>query len=392
LSTERIYQAEPHRTEFEARVVEARRDAVILDRTAFYPTGGGQPHDTGTLQDLRVVDVIEEEGRVVHLLEQAAPFAAGDTVRGRVDAGRRRDHLQQHSGQHLLSAAFVKVASAATLSFHLGSETSTLDLALAEDVERSVREAEELANQVIAEDRPMAARIVDEEEAARLPLRKEIPVQGRVRVVSIEDFDLSACGGTHALRTGEIGLVAILGHERYKKGTRLEFVAGDRARRVLHAMTEEADGVGALISAPRGERLATLEALLADRKEDRRRLRALAERAAGLEAQALAASEPEGRPIRRLFRDRTPDEVAALARALASAGRLALLAVPEGGAGKVVVAGTGDPDAGALLREVAGRFGGRGGGGPRFAQAGGLEAGRLEEVLAALEAELGRSG
>jgi alanyl-tRNA synthetase len=393
LATERIYYFEAHRTEFDAEVLDIRKDdgklLVTLDRTAFYPTGGGQPHDTGLLDEVPVVDVVEgEDDQVVHVLEGAASFMLGARVHGRVNAQRRLDHLQQHSGQHLLSAAFMRVADAATLSFHLGAETSTIDLALTEDVEQSVRDAVDLANRIIFEDRPLTVQVVTEEEARRLPLRKEVPVQGDVRVVSIQDFDASPCGGTHARHTGEIRMVAVLGAERYKKGTRMEFVAGERVHRTLMAMNAEVEAVGGLISAPRGERAATLRALLDERKAESRRLRVLADRAATLEAQILAGAAPPDRPIRQVFRDRTADDVGALARALADRRCTALLAVIEGAAAKVVLAVPGEPHAGRVLQSIAPRFGGRGGGGPHVAQAGGLDPDSVDDLLQALEQAL----
>jgi len=393
VSTERIYYFEPHQTEFDAQVLEVvDRDgtcAAILDRTAFYPTGGGQPNDTGSIAGVPVRDVLEDDdGRVLHLLGAAPPFAAGDEVHGQVNGERRLDHLQQHSAQHLLSAAFLKVADAPTKSFHLGTETSTIDLGLTENVESSVCEAVELSNRVIYEDRSMTVQILSEEEALRLPLRKEVPVEGEVRVVSIADFDATPCGGTHAVRTGEIRMLAVLRTERYKKGTRVEFVAGGRVHRTLMAMTAEAEAVGELISAPRGQRAETLATLLEERKADLRRMRAVSERAAQLEATALAAAAPQGRIIRTVFEDRSADEVAALARALAERRRTALLGAVEGAVAKVMVALPGEPHAGKLLQPLAARFGGRGGGGPHFAQAGGLRREDVDSLLTALQQSL----
>lgn len=393
MATKRIYYFEPHRTQFDARVVDlveqGSATAAILDRTAFYPTGGGQPHDTGSIEGVRVYDVREgEDGQVLHLLDAAAPFAIGDEVHGLVDGARRLDHLQQHSGQHLLSAAFFQVADAATKSFHLGTETSTIDLELTENVDASVRAAVDRCNQIIGEDRLMTVQVLSEEEARRLPLRKQVAVEGDVRVISIADFDVTPCGGTHALRTSEIRMLAVLRTERYKKGVRVEFVAGGRVHRMLMAMTAEAEAMGELISAPRGRRTETLAALLDERKTDLRRLRALGERAAQREAEALALATPEGQIIRQVFEDRTGDEVAALARALSQRQRTALLAAREGSAAKVMVAIPGEPHAGQLLQSLLTRFGGRGGGGPHFAQAGGVAAEQVEPLLTALQESL----
>jgi alanyl-tRNA synthetase len=396
LKTERLYYDDPWLLQFEARVValtrHGGRSAAVLDRTAFHPEGGGQPHDTGSLGGSRVIDVVSDEaGAVLHVLDGEAPLAVGQAVRGSVDAGRRRDHLQQHSGQHLLSAAFVRVAGAATRSFHLGARTSTIDLDRTPEELGDLSRVEEAANRVIAEDRPMTARVVDEDEARRLPLRKDVPVTGPVRIVSIEGFDLTPCGGTHARRSGEIGALAILGSERHRRGTRVEFVAGDRVRRALHRAAEEAGVLGALLSAPEGERVAALTRLLEERRGDARRLKDLASRAASLEAAALAAGATGG-VVRLLLTDRGREEVEAMARAIAERGAVALVGFADGAAGRVVLAGPGRPPVGPLLATVAARFGGRGGGSATFAQGGGLPAASLADLLEALEREARAAG
>ena len=208
------------------------RPFVVLDQSAFYPTTGGQPHDTGTLSDRQVVDVIEREsdGAVLHVLD--APLAAGAQVSGSVDWARRLDHMQQHTGQHVLSAAFVRLFEIATVSFHLGTELSTIDLTGTPGAEVIAR-AEDEANRVVWENRPVSIRFVGAEEAAKLPLRKEPVRGGTLRLIEIEDFDLSACGGTHVTRTGAIGIIAVQGWERYKGGTRVSFVCGGRATRTV---------------------------------------------------------------------------------------------------------------------------------------------------------------
>jgi alanyl-tRNA synthetase len=213
--TQKLYFRDSSLLEFSATVLDVQpRDAgasVIVDQTAFYPTGGGQPNDTGTLEGSRVVDVFEDDaGLIHHFLEEPGQIKAGDKVSGLVDRARRLDHLQQHSGQHILSQAFVQACGAETRSFHLSAQTSTIDIDLDSPSNTHMRAAEDIANAIIFEDRPMRVHLVDEEEASRLPLRKESAVQGEIRVIEIENFDWSPCGGTHAARTGQIGLIAIL--------------------------------------------------------------------------------------------------------------------------------------------------------------------------------------
>jgi len=235
--TERLYYTDPYTTEFDAHIVGAEahegRPAVVLDRTAFYPTSGGQPFDTGQLGGVAVVDVVDrDDGTILHVIErelQAGP------VRGRIDWTRRFEHMQQHTGQHVLSAAFERVVGARTESFHLGSVSSTIDLGRmvsAGEIDR----AEDEANRVVWEDRPVTIRFADAEEAAKLPLRKEPARTGRLRLIDVENFDISACGGTHVARTGAIGMIAIAGSERVRGGTRVEFLCGVRALRGYRAL------------------------------------------------------------------------------------------------------------------------------------------------------------
>ena len=229
--TLRLYHADSTLRDFTARIV-ARRDtergpAVRLDRTAFYPTAGGQPHDTGTLNDVRVRDVWDEDdGAVWHLLERGVD---GDAVTGAIDWERRFDHMQQHTGQHLLSAGFVRLLDAPTVSFHLGTDESTIDLTVpALDWEDAFRVEAEV-NRVIWEDRPVDVRVFGEDEIHAVPLRKPPQVRGAIRVVWVRDVDASACSGTHVPRTGVLGIVKIVRLERYKGGMRAGFLCGARA-------------------------------------------------------------------------------------------------------------------------------------------------------------------
>ena len=215
MDTERLYFSDAYLTRFSARVIaraeRGGRPAVALDQSAFYPEGGGQPADAGTLGGVAVLDVQADDGLVWHTL--AAPLDA-DVVQGQVDWARRFDHMQQHHGQHLLSAAFEQLFGLKTVSFHLGAAAATIDLAATALAAEQAAAAEDLTNQVIWEDRPVLARFVTPEELARLPLRKPPQVRGAVRVVSVPDFDHSACGGTHPRATGGVGLAHLRRWER----------------------------------------------------------------------------------------------------------------------------------------------------------------------------------
>ncbi len=248
--TERLYRDDPYLLEFEARVVSRGehegRPAVVLDRTAFYAESGGQPWDTGTIEDVPVVAVLESGEDVLHVL--AAPLAA-ELVRGRVDGERRRDHREQHHGQHLLSRAFVQVARAGTVSFHLGAEHATIDLDR-EVTEEQARTAETLANEVIWDARPVAVRTVSRAEAVALGVTPPAEGGDAVRLVEAAGFDRQPCGGTHPRSTAEVGVVIVLARERYKGGSRVRFVCGHRALAAVRARNVVLDRLGTLLSAP----------------------------------------------------------------------------------------------------------------------------------------------
>src|SRR5713226_7468008 len=255
-STERLYYHDSRLLEFDARVISLSelddgQIAVTLDQTAFYPTGGGQPTDTGTLGDARVVDCIDAENEgVLHIIQGPTP-EVGDTVHGKIDRLRRLDHLQQHTGQHILSAAFVRLFDAPTHSFRVLEHECEIDVALDDPTDERIEQAVDLANQIIWESRPIRIRQVTTQEAASLPLRKEPAREGELRVIEIADFDLTPCGGTHARSTGEVGVIAVRSWERAKGLTRIQFMAGIRALADYRKANSTAREVGALFSAGR---------------------------------------------------------------------------------------------------------------------------------------------
>jgi len=386
--SERIYYRDPARVEFDAVVVEARRvgdrPAVVLDATAFYPTSGGQPFDTGTLGDARVVDVVESEsGEVLHLVDRDLP--AGQAVRGRIDWPRRFDHMQQHTGQHILSAALDKLSGARTVGFHLGADVSTVDLAIPLS-DHAITAAEAEANRVVWEDRPVRIRFVDEAEAARLPLRKEPDRSGTLRVIDIEGYDLSACGGTHVERAGAIGLIAVLSAERLRGGTRLEFVCGGRALRTLRRFKDAVSGCVRHVSVAPEELPAAVERLQDDAKEQRKVVKGLQERLAAFEAAALAAGAEEVRGRRQVVQaieGQDQNGLKAMALAICTSPGFAVALFSTASPAIAVVARSTDVvlDSGAVLKALMGEFGGRGGGRPDLAQGGGLT-GDLVAILA----------
>ncbi len=230
--TNRLYYTDAYRTEFTATIVD--RDAegtrVYLDESAFYPTSGGQLHDLGTLGEFDVVDVVDEEDRVAHVL--ASPIGADAIARpisGRIDWTRRYDHMQQHTGQHLLSAVFDDLFGARTVSVHFGADYSTLDLDAELVTRDQLMKVEARANAIVSEARPVT--VAFEDAAAASGLRKPSDRPGMLRIVTIDALDRSACGGTHVRSTAEIGAVLLRSVEKIRKATRIEFVCGQRAIR-----------------------------------------------------------------------------------------------------------------------------------------------------------------
>lgn len=434
----RIYYTDPYCLEFDATVTavtavepgshaagdaagnpaggpaSAPRWRVRLDRTAFYPTTGGQPFDTGTLDRVRVVDVVDADGEVDHLTD--APLTLGATVKGTIDRDRRIDHMQQHTGQHLLSAAFDRLWKARTESFHLGTASATIDLAR-EVTPIEIARAEEEANRIVWEDRPVTIRFVSAEEAAALPLRKEPQRGGELRVIDVDQFDLSACGGTHVARTGEIGVIAVRGWERFKGGMRVEFVCGGRALRSFRELRDVVNGSVRLLSVLPGELPSAIERAQAESKDLRRQMKDLTQRLAIHEAATLAArATPIGpastgsAPVGSAPIGSAPIEPAPIGRALlrgvieaidgydaaglktlattiaAQPGHVAAL-VSSTTPALVVIARSSDVslDASAVLEGLMATFGGKGGGRADLAQGGGLS-GTSDAIVAALRA------
>jgi alanyl-tRNA synthetase len=362
--------------------------AVVLDRTAFYPTGGGQPSDTGTLDGARVVECIDDGERgVLHVVQGFAP--ARDTiVAGRVDWARRLDHMQQHTGQHILSQAFVNLFNAPTKSFRVLEKSCEIDIELAHPTTEIIERAVELANNVVWEDRAITIHNVSAAEAAALPLRKEPSREGELRLIEIEGFDLTPCGGTHAFRTGEVGMIAMRSWERAKGLTRVEFVAGTRALADYRRANRSAREAAALFSCGRDDVAQHAAQLVEETKDLRREVRALAEVAAGVEAERLLASasvDSNGaRVVTQVFEARDVEFLKRVAHAVTTHSRtIALLGSREKDAAKLVFARSADApgDMNVLMREACALLDGRGGGRAEMAQGGGKNVAKLQEAI-----------
>jgi alanyl-tRNA synthetase len=388
--TERLYYTDPYCREFESTVTAADehdgRLHVTLAETAFYPTSGGQPFDTGQLGGSRVVDVVddEERGAIVHVIEAARPAVApGSRVRGAIDWHRRFDHMQQHTGQHVLSAALDHLFSARTVSFHLGSASSTIDIAR-ELSSRDIAAAEEEANRIVWEDRPVVVRFATAAEAAAMPLRKESAREGTLRLIDIEGFDLSACGGTHVARTGAVGLIAIRSWERFKGGQRLEFLCGGRALAGFRALREAVDACVGITSAAPDELGQAIERYQADLKDQKRTITGLQTELARFRAAEIAGEAESIGSSRVAFKALDTDANGLKGLAATVATRAGHAAVLVSSTQPLLIVVARHPDvpfaANALLSTLVARFGGRGGGKAELAQGGGLN-GSPGEVL-----------
>ena len=377
MNAERLYYPDPHLTEFDATITGVEplsdgRAGVRLDRTAFYPTSGGQPFDVGTLNDSRVVDVIDgNDGDVVHVVEGA--WEAGARVRGRVDWARRFDHMQQHTGQHILSAAFDRLLSARTESFHLGADAATIDLAK-ELTPAEIARAEADANRIVWENRPVHIKFVDAAEAAKLPLRKEPAREGLLRLIEVDDYDLSACGGTHVRQTGAIGIIAVTGWERFRGGSRIGFVCGGRALRAFGRSRDLLSASTRLLSVHPDELPAGIERLQGETKDARRRVKDAQAKIAVSEAQAIADAAQNGVAVA-VMDGWDPNGLKLIASAIVARGRLVAALVSAPAPSSLMIAASPDVgvDCAAVLKQVVAKFGGKGGGRKDIAQGGGAE-------------------
>lgn len=392
--TTRLYYDDSYSTEFTATVVAVTehqgRPALVLERTAFYPTSGGQPYDTGTLADAGVIDVLVQEDAVLHVLAEPPAVTAGQVVTGRIDWPRRYDHMQQHSGQHLLSQVFYRLFGYETVSVHFGAEESTLDLDAAAVDAAQIAAAEQEANRLAYAALPIHAYTVAEADLARVPLRRAPKVSGLVRIVEIAGYDYSACGGTHVHTTAEIAPVKIVRSERRRGQTRLTFLCGLRAcadyaakhRLLVEAANLFSNEIAAVPS--------LISRALDQNRELGRQVDALAEQLVGYEIRdLLAAAEPVNeaglRVVRILYPDRSVDALKGAAALLRQEpGTLALLGTQTGGKLTLLFARSDDVPlhAGNLLADTLKAFGGKGGGRPELAQGGTSDPGLGEAVLA----------
>jgi alanyl-tRNA synthetase len=411
--TDRLYYQDSFLYRFDATVrsvIEIPRPALILDRTAFYPTSGGQIYDTGWIVPIddsdpsassyvessdryKVVEVADaEDGQIVHYLE--APLKdvkPGTRITGKIDIERRRDHMQQHSGQHVLSAAFLRLHNMPTVSFHMADDYCSIDLDTPTLTKEQIESAERLANEIIIENRGVDIRFVTRDEAGKLGLRKLPPTErDELRIIDIRDFDLSACGGTHVAQTGQIASILLRKTEKVRQGWRIEFVAGQRsvatARRDFSTLTETAALFSAYIYDVPQQARKSLDEIRTLRKQREQSQEELA--AAQAAAMLAETTEVNGRKlVVRTLADRDLNFVKLLAQKLTrlSPHVVALLATTSPQPSLVFAQSAGLPlDMGALMKETMTKLGGRGGGSKDLAQGGVPNADGIDSVLKAI--------
>ncbi len=395
--TERLYYDNAYLTEFNATITEITthndQAALVLDQTYFYPSSGGQPHDTGTIDNIKVLDVVvrDEDAAILHILESTpTPFAENQHVAAVIDWQRRFDHMQQHTGQHILTQAFIQTADAKTVSFHLSPESVTIDLDASGLTENQLQAAEALANEVIQSNKTVTAviRQADEQDGVRMRKLPKHMVTDGLRVLEIEGFDKTACGGTHVGRTGEIGLLKIIKTEKRGDKTRLEFRCGGRAlsdygdkHRVISEMTADMNcrfpEVPELVNKLRDE-LKTTQATLKELREqlvEYEAARLLNEAKTNNGFTLITAS----------FDGRDTGELRLLASRLTEGENVVALLGTAGEKAHLIFSRSANlgQNMGALLKEAVGQLGGRGGGQPAFAQGGGVTAtvGQVQAVI-----------
>lgn len=366
---------------------------VKLDRTAFYPTSGGQPFDTGRLNGVDVLEVSDEHGdAIVHVTEQ--PIAAG-AVHGVIDWPRRFDHMQQHTAQHMLSAAFIELFGFQTVSFHLGRDISTIDLAAPSLVPRHLDEAERRVNEIIFDDREISVRYGTAEELAAQGIRKKVEREGTLRVIEIAQFDRQPCGGTHLSRTGQAGMLLIRKCERQKQYWRVEFVAGFRtlaaAREDLRILRSVAEVIGCGIA----ELPQMIAKIQEERRTSQRDAKKLTERLAELEAAELLAKNAESsadgarKIVSAILDDAAANYLAMLAAKLVTNPGVRTVLASRTAKAIVLAQSAGlDGDMGAMLRELLAKFGGKGGGSKVFAQGSVVDAGIIEQLVGEAQSRL----
>jgi alanyl-tRNA synthetase len=392
--TKKLYFEDSYRKEFDGRIQDRLfhqgGPAVILDQTGFYPESGGQPSDRGTLGGAAVLHVFEDGETIVHLLDRE--LGGTDDVRGIIDWDRRFDHMQQHSGQHVLSQCFVEVLNGETRSFHLGDQVSTLEIGLGEVSAADLEKVESRANEIVFEDREIRTYSVLPEGIGSVPLRRPPKKEGTIRVVEVSGFDYSACGGTHCRRTGEIGLIKIIRWDKIRNNLRFEFLCGRRARRDYWEKNRSLLEISQKLSVHEKDAAAAVDRTIQENRQHRKKLKQLQEALAGFEADEMIGKET-GRLVKRVWDDKTAEEVKLLALHIVRRAERAVLFAARGADRDHFVFACSERmplNLRELMPLVAERAKGKGGGGSTLVEIVADKGSDLEGILAAAEEVLNK--
>jgi alanyl-tRNA synthetase len=377
-----IFYQDSYIKSFTAQIVRQGKDNdghnyIVLDQTAFYPTGGGQPHDIGTIENSRVLNVEEIEGEIRHYLEGEIEDDI-TSVYGVIDWERRFDHMQQHAGQHILSAAFEQLFGYKTIGFHLGNETVTIDLETEVLLDSEALKVEELANQIIVENRLIETKWVTEEELVNYNLRKETSVKEDIRLVIIPNFDYNGCGGTHPRATGEVQAIKILNWERQKKKVRVEFVCGYRVLKKLEQKNKVLMELTKLLNAPEKDMQQAVIRLIENSKSTQKELEQSREELLGYEAKSLAGiskNESGYKVVSQVFQNRSIQELQKLAKIVLTEDEEAIVVLVSENENRLQLVCARGSLENISMKKVIGNalslINGKGGGSDSFAQGGG---------------------
>jgi alanyl-tRNA synthetase len=369
--TKKLYFDDPYQVEFNSKVLNkiSRHDkpAVILEQTCFYPESGGQPADKGSINGIEVTSVIEENGNIIHILRREVE---SNEIFGKVDWETRFDHMQQHAGQHVLSQSFYELTRGETVSFHMGTESSTVEIDVRKISEQEVTNVEELANSIVFQNKEIKSYFVSEDQIVNVPLRGLPQKTGRIRVIEVSGFDYSACGGTHPKRTGEIGIIKILKQERIRNNIRFEFVCGNRALRDYIAKNKILSQVATRFSVPEKEVPRAVEKLFSDFKPLKKSHNKIQQKLSRIIAQDIIR-EAKDKFIYHIFTDKTPEELRFLAlNIIKTHGLVVFLGLKKDKKVHVILARSDDCDIDMreLVPIVAELINGKGGGRPALVE------------------------